>query len=82
MSSISNRLGKLEREQHEASIRNARPLDEMTDRELLETILHLEGVDLSAEELDAQLTHFEATGEVPGMPGVTIEELAAHGGLS
>lgn len=81
MSSISNRLGKLEREQLEASIHKARPINELSDRELLETILHLEGVELSAEELDAQFTHFEATGEMPGMPGVTIEDLAARGGL-
>lgn len=79
MSSISNRLGKLEREQLEASIRKARPLDELSDRELLETILHLEGVEISAEEMDAQMPHFEATGEMPGIPGVTIEHLAARG---
>lgn len=78
MSSISNRLGKLEREQLEASIRKARPLDDLTDRELLEAILHLEGVEISDEDLEAQLPQFKEDGEIPGMRGVTIEDLAAR----
>ena len=36
-------------------------------------------MEISADEMDAQMPHFEATGELPGMPGVTIEDLAARG---
>lgn len=79
MSSISNRLGKLEREQLEASIRGARPVADLPDRELIEAILHSEGIEISNEELDAQLERFKATGEMPGMPGVTLEDLVARG---
>lgn len=77
MSSISNRLSKLEREQLEASIRNARPLCDLTDQELLEIILAEEGVEISREELEAQMPRFFEAGEVPGMRGLTIEDLVA-----
>ncbi len=77
MSSISNRLSKLEREQLEASIRKARPLGDLTDQELLEIILAEEGVEISRKDIEAQMPRFLETGEVPGMRGLTIEDLVA-----
>lgn len=79
MSSISNRVDKLEREQLDAAIARALSPQDMTDRQLLEAILEQEGVQLSADELDAQIPQFRETGALPGLPGVTLEDLAARG---
>ena len=78
MSSILNRLGKLEREQLEASIRKARSVEDMTDRELIRVALNESDVAISDEEIDAQLPQSEKSGEMQGIVGVTLDELIAR----
>lgn len=75
--SIFNRVGKLERDRREGSVARALTAHDMTDRQLLWAIIEAEGITLSPEEMDAQFLRYQLTGEIPGMPGVTIEDVAA-----
>ncbi|MXO75337.1 hypothetical protein GRI40_08940 [Altererythrobacter aerius] len=66
MSSISNRLGKLEREQ--AASGGSRRVADMTDRELIADILEGEGIPPTEKAIDEHLRRFNETGVLPGRP--------------
>lgn len=66
MTSISNRLGKLERDHADASVARALAPSDLTDRDLIEALLEAEGIEPTAETVEMHLRHFNETGVLPG----------------